>query len=135
MNPSPSPTVGRGIALAVLIVTGRFTLAVALAYGLAHMVWGYPADIRRILWGLAAAAAMLVAAAWLVKDLAWLLHVVVWAVAVACLLIVGAVVSAYFHRAPHALRAPELNVAVAALGVLALSYVFLRRGTKKRKHG
>jgi hypothetical protein len=100
---------------------------------LAHAVWGYPSDIRRIYWGLFAALVLLIAVAWLIRDFDWLLQIALWGGAVACVLFIGAVVKAYFHRSPHTLNATELYSGLAAIGCLIPSYLFLVQVAKGKK--
>jgi hypothetical protein len=135
MNANGTQTTRKVITIAALVLFGRITLVISIAYGLTHAVWGYPPDIRPIWWCVVAATAFLGVAAWLVKDPAWLFQIFVWGGAVACVLFIGAIVSAYFRRTPHTLKTLELNSGVAALGFLIPSYLFLRHVTKRRKHG
>jgi hypothetical protein len=53
---------------AILLLIARFALAVALAYIVAHFVWGYPASLWRSLSGLAGSLAVVCVAGALIRK-------------------------------------------------------------------
>jgi len=133
MNARPRASDSRLFAVAVLGGIGRLVLALAVAFGLTHALWGNPPDVRRIYLGLAAAGVLLTSAAWLVRDPRWLLQVALWGLAVACVILVGATARVGLARSPHALRDRELYSGIAALAFFAFACVYLRRERRRRE--
>jgi len=131
MNGGPRASNSRLAAVAVLGGVGRLVLALAAAFGLTHALWGYPPDARRIYLGLVAAAVLLAGAACIVRDPRWLLQVAVWGLAVACVILVGAIARVYFARSPRALWDRELYAGIAALAFFVFACIYLRRERRR----
>lgn len=117
----------RRIVGGLLLYLGRLIFAVATIFLCTHLLFGTPRQFVRIGVGLAVATLLLISAACLVRDFRWLWRVPVTGVAIAGVVIAGAIFTLYFCRQPHSLNSYEFGIAVIGIIVFAGSLVLLRR--------
>jgi hypothetical protein len=127
MSPTRRAPDSRLVAIAILGALGRLILALALALGATHALWGYPPDPRRIYLALLASALLLGCSAYLIRDPHWLLPTVIWSGAVACVILLAAMAKGFLAHSPNMLRGRELYPGAGALAFFVFAVFYLRR--------